>query len=89
MPLPTQTQKHYELRLYDDVLLTFTATHDAFGTLSVHIDDVSVRDYHLLPLSLWPDETSGPRLLDWLNTRVIPKRLQICGSNPCASRYHR
>ena len=73
MPLPTQSQKQYELRLYDDILLTFTALRDAFGTVSVQIDEVFAQDHHLLPLSLWPDATSGTRLLDWLNTRVIPK----------------
>lgn len=73
MPLPTQNHKLYELRLYDDVLLTFAVTRDAFGTVSVAIKDVMASDTHLLPLSLWPDPTSGSRLLDWLNTRVIPK----------------
>lgn len=73
MPLAMQTQKRYELRLYDDVFLTFVAMRDAFGTVSVLIDEVFANNPHLLPLSMWPDTTFGARLLDWLNTRVIPQ----------------
>lgn len=73
MLLSAQSHTQYELRLYDDILLTFTVLRDAFGTASVMLDEVSTRDRHLLPLPLWPDITSGTRLQDWLDTRVIPK----------------
>ena len=73
MPLLSHSQKRYELRLLDEALLVFTAARDAFGTVSVSVDEVVTTNLHLLPLSLWPDSRSGERLLSWLETRVIPK----------------
>ena len=73
MSLPSHSQKRYELRLQDEVLLVFTAARDPFGTVSVSVDEVVTSNLRLLPLPLWPDSRSGERLLSWLETRVIPK----------------
>ena len=73
MPSPSQSHKRYELRLQDEVLLVFTATRDAFGTVFVSVDEPVTANRRLLPLPLWPDPESGERLLSWLETRIIPK----------------
>lgn len=65
--------RHYELRLYDDVLLVFSVSTDAFGTPNVCVDEVPGNRPERLPLPLVDDPRSGTRLLDWLDTRVIPK----------------
>lgn len=73
MPLLTHSYKRYELRLQDEALLVFTAARDAFGTVTVSVDEVITTKLCLLPLPLWPDPSSGERLLSWLETRIIPK----------------
>jgi hypothetical protein len=59
----------YEIRLYDEPLLSFEMTSDSAFGLSVGIKQVSER-VHLLPLGM---EVSNDGVLKWLERRVIPK----------------
>lgn len=73
MPLSSHSCKSYELRLYNETLLAFSVRRDAFGTVTVAVEEVAAEDRHLLPVPLWVDPVSGTRLNDWLETRLIPK----------------
>lgn len=60
---------HYELRLYDEVLLTFELTIGGLGGYCANI--TGIEDPHrLLPLDL---EHTGDGIMKWLQRRVIPK----------------
>jgi len=60
---------NYELRLYDETLLTFALSHDAAVGYSVKIDKVG-EPHTLFPLDM---ELTGEGVLKWLNRRTIPK----------------
>jgi addiction module RelB/DinJ family antitoxin len=61
--------ENYEIRLYDESLLSFEMTSDSAFGLSVEIKQVSERK-RLLPLGM---ELSNDGVLKWLERRVIPK----------------
>ena len=60
---------NYELRLYDETLLTFALSRDAAVGYSVKIDKVG-EPHTLFPLDM---ELTGEGVLKWLNRRTIPK----------------
>jgi hypothetical protein len=60
----------YELRLYDNILMTFAFKKNDIGELSVKILFVDKGAKHQLPLDM---DEGGDGLLDWLSHRVIPK----------------
>lgn len=60
----------YELRLYDDALLTFTLEQRGIEGLVVGIESVNETLRHLFPLDL---TLSTDGILRWLEKRVIPK----------------
>lgn len=59
----------YELRLYDETLLSFELTSGDFGGYAVSVTGVS-EERRLLPLDLEPTDDG---ILKWLERRVIPK----------------
>ncbi len=61
---------HYELRLYDTTLLTFSLAEEGIEGLTAKILSVSDKDKKLLPLDLG---LSDEDLVPWLRRRVIPK----------------
>ncbi len=61
---------HYELRLYDTTLLTFSLAEEGIEGLTATILSVSDKDKKLLPLDLG---LSDDDLVPWLRRRVIPK----------------
>ena len=60
---------HYELRLYDEVLLTFRLTTGELGGYEASITGIE-GPRKLLPLDL---EHTGDGIMKWLRRRVIPK----------------
>lgn len=60
----------YELRQYDNLLLTFYLDRMELGQLFYAIDYVNKDLIHLLPIGLEPTSES---LSKWLSSRVIPK----------------
>ncbi|MDR0944466.1 MAG: XRE family transcriptional regulator [Ruminococcus sp.] len=60
----------YELRLYDDILLTFTLEEKGIEGLVCNIIKVHTGDNKLFPLDM-PITNEG--VLKWLSRRVIPK----------------
>jgi len=60
----------YELRLYDDVLLTFTLEEKGIEGLTVKIISTNEQRRQLLPLDL---TFTDDGVLKWLQHRVIPK----------------
>ena len=60
----------YELRLYDDTLLSFELTIDIALGYSIDIVRIEDRTTDLLPLDM---ELTGEGVLKWLERRVIPK----------------
>ena len=59
----------YELRLYDDTLLSFEMELGSLGGYNAVITDIS-EPRKLLPLDL---ELTGEGMMEWLQRRVIPK----------------
>jgi len=60
----------YELRLYDETLLTFSYEDAAFGTQTIQPLYVNEEKRQLLPLDLVAD---GDGIAKWLDRRIIPK----------------
>lgn len=60
----------YQLKLYDEVLLTFWLSVGRFGEARCTLDQVSADARDRLPLDL---ELSGEGVMRWLRKRVIPK----------------
>lgn len=60
----------YELRLYDETLLSFTLQERGLAGLTAEITFLAADKGHLLPLDLNPDEQG---IVRWLERRVIPK----------------
>lgn len=75
----------YELRLFDQVLVTFRMTRGEYGEVTVEILHVDTTATDVLPLS-FAGEATDERLLEWLRRRRIPKNrayvdeiLRACG----------
>lgn len=67
-----RTKRRYDLRLYDQTLLSFTCT-SGDGDIDVYeIDRVDSDSTHLLPPRLVVEQSDAV-LADWLSGRVIPK----------------
>lgn len=64
-------ERRYELRIYDEELLSFSVWLSPLGIPSIGGIDVEDAHRDLLPPTLW-DVTPGA-LMDWLSTRVVPK----------------
>ncbi len=64
----------YDIRLYDDSLITFTLEEKGIEGLKAHITDVNNTKNHLLPLDL---ELTDDGIIHWLERRVIPKNRQF------------
>lgn len=64
----------YELRQYDDILLTFEVERSSLGEISYSIDWVDESRKHLLPVGM---EVSDDGLGKWLSSRVIPKNREF------------
>lgn len=60
----------YELRLFDDTLLTFSLYEQGLEGLTAHILSVDNDKRHLFPLDL---EQTDKGIVKWLQRRVIPK----------------
>lgn len=60
----------YQLKLYDEVLLTFWLSVGRFGEVRCTLGQVSADARDRLPLDL---ELSGDGVMHWLRKRVIPK----------------
>ena len=60
----------YELRLYDETLMSFTLEEKGIEGLVVNINSVNRKKEHLLPLDLTLTESG---VIKWLQKRVIPK----------------
>ena len=60
----------YELRLYDDILLTFSAQERGLAGLTAEILSINEDKKHLLPIDL---ELTNEGIVKWLERRVIPK----------------
>ncbi len=60
----------YELRLYDETLLTFSMTEKGLEGLVAEIDYINNDKLNLFPLDL---EVSNTGIIKWLRNRVIPK----------------
>jgi len=60
----------YELRLYDETLLTFSMTEKGLEGLVAEIDYINNDKLNLFPLDL---EISNTGIIKWLRNRVIPK----------------
>ena len=63
-------RQEYQLKLYDDVLLTFWLYVGPFGDVRCVLGHVSSEARPRLPLDL---ELSGEGVMNWLRKRVIPK----------------
>ena len=61
----------YELRLYDETLLTFSMAEKGLEGLVAEIDYINNDKLNLFPLDL---EVSNTGIIKWLRNRVIPKR---------------
>ena len=64
----------YELRQYDDILLTFEVERSSLGEISYSIDWIDKSRKHLLPIGM---EISDDGLGKWLSSRVIPKNREF------------
>lgn len=64
----------YELRQYDDILLTFEVERSSLGEISYSIDWIDKSRKHLLPIGM---EISDDWLGKWLSLRVIPKNREF------------
>lgn len=64
--------KEYELRLFDETLLTFTLEEKGIQGLAAHVTGVKSEKRSLLPLE-WHGDSCDENLLQWLRRRVIPK----------------
>ena len=64
--------KEYELRLFDETLLTFTLEEKGIQGLVAHVTGVKSEKRSLLPLE-WYGDSCDENLLQWLRRRVIPK----------------
>lgn len=60
----------YELRLYDETLLTFSMAEKGLEGLVAEIDYINNDKLNLFPLDL---EVSNTGIIKWLRNRVIPK----------------
>lgn len=60
----------YDIRLYDETLITFEFETSEIGTLTTNILEIDNQKEHLLPIDL---ELTDKGLLRWLRRRVIPK----------------
>ena len=65
-------KRSYTLKIYDQALLHFEVSYDAFNDLVVHILSMDETQIHLFPLTmlLEPNEKG---LATWLKGRTIPK----------------
>ncbi|MDO4825405.1 MAG: hypothetical protein Q4A80_04870, partial [Bacillota bacterium] len=63
-------RQEYQLKLYDNVLLTFWLYVGPFGDVRCVLGHVSSEARPRLPLDL---ELSGEGVMNWLRKRVIPK----------------
>lgn len=64
----------YELRQYDDILLTFEVERSSLGEISYSIYWIDKSRKHLLPIGM---EISDDGLGKWLSSRVIPKNREF------------
>lgn len=64
--------KTYELKLYDDTLLSFVASTDAYGVIAYRILEIDDSKKRLFPLALM-GTVDSKALSDWIESRVIPK----------------
>lgn len=64
----------YELRQYDNVLLTFTVTKKALGQTEYVIDYIDEMHKHLLPIGMSVDSDG---LEKWLRSRIIPQNREF------------
>ncbi len=60
----------YNIKLYDETLITFEFETNEFGSLITNILETNSQKEHLLPVDL---ELTDKGLLRWLRRRVIPK----------------
>lgn len=60
----------YDIRLYDETLITFEFETSEIGSLTANILEIDNQKEHLLPIDL---ELTDKGLLRWLRRRVIPK----------------
>lgn len=60
----------YDIRLYDETLITFEFETSEIGSLTANILEIDNQKEYLLPIDL---ELTGKGLLRWLRRRVIPK----------------
>jgi hypothetical protein len=71
---PSAMDHKYELRLFDEPLLSFAMTSGPFEALDVSHISVESDKAERLPMDLLPAENIHPDALgDWLRRRVIPK----------------
>ena len=66
----------YELKIYDDVLLTFALSKDGFAQLKAEILSIDELRTHLLPMDL---TLTDEGMVQWLQNRVIPKNRAFVG----------
>lgn len=66
--------KTYDLRLYDEPLLTFTLKEKGLEGLQATVLSVDTEKQNLFPLDL---ELTGDGIVKWLTRRVIPKNRQF------------
>ncbi|MCD7846459.1 MAG: XRE family transcriptional regulator [Oscillospiraceae bacterium] len=64
----------YNIRLYDENLVTFSLEEKGIEGLQVQIIDIADKKRNLLPLDM---ELSGEGIVRWLERRVIPKNRQF------------
>lgn len=63
----------YELRMYDEPLMTFERSANGLAGQSVHLLSVNEARAEVLPYRLVPADRTDDDLWDWLSTRVVPR----------------
>lgn len=64
--------KTYDLKLYDEILLSFQASTDSYGAIEYRLIEMDDARRHLFPLALI-ESIDAKGLSDWLEARIIPK----------------
>ena len=67
-------KKTYEIRLYDEPLITFSLEEKGLEGLQAAVLSINSEKKHLFPLDL---ELTGNGIVKWLERRVIPKNRQF------------
>ena len=63
----------YELRMYDELLMTFEGRDNGLAGQSVHLLSVDETRAEVLPYPLVPADRTDDDLWDWLSSRVVPR----------------